>query len=181
MMKKFLVLMMVLGLASIANATLQISVNGVKEPVDSEITIMPSDHLVLDIWTDSTILPGNIPPEGAYALVVLDGTAAISGGTNVSLEPSIYPDAFSDGGHSGIYWLLTLGTAPNLAINSTLIDEIDFHCLAPTDVIIELIWDPGWPVYGVSAVVDTVIIHQIPEPITMVLLGLGGLFLRRRK
>ena len=28
---------------------------------------------------------------------------------------------------------------------------------------------------------DTVFIHQIPEPMTLGLLGIGGLFLRRRK
>jgi len=32
-----------------------------------------------------------------------------------------------------------------------------------------------------GAVMDSQIIHQIPEPITLALLGLGGLFLRRRK
>ena len=54
-MKKLLVICLVLGMASVAGATLQISVNGNPEPIDSEITIFPSDEIVLDVWTDSDI------------------------------------------------------------------------------------------------------------------------------
>ena len=35
--------------------------------------------------------------------------------------------------------------------------------------------------FGTSELVDAVVIHQIPEPATIALLGLGGLLLRRRK
>ena len=31
------------------------------------------------------------------------------------------------------------------------------------------------------AYIYTVVIHEVPEPMTMALLGLGGLLLRRRK
>jgi hypothetical protein len=37
-------------------------------------------------------------------------------------------------------------------------------------------WD-----YGYANVIDIVTIHQVPEPASMLLLGLGGLLLRRRK
>jgi hypothetical protein len=40
------------------------------------------------------------------------------------------------------------------------------------------LWDVG---EGYGSPQDTIIVHQIPEPTTMLLLGLGGLLLRRRK
>ncbi|MCX5637648.1 MAG: PEP-CTERM sorting domain-containing protein, partial [Planctomycetota bacterium] len=53
--------------------------------------------------------------------------------------------------------------------------EMDFHCMAVGDVTLTLrAFD--------EAEVDRVVIHQlIPEPVSMVLLGLGGLLLRRRR
>lgn len=180
-MKKLLVLLILVGLASMASAALQISVNGNQEPMDSEIFIAPSEHLVLDIWTNTTISPG--VGEGTFALVCSTVDATISGGVNVSPEPSLYIYPYdSYEGHTGIWASLTLGTAPSIAAGSTLVDLIDFHCeWGPNDVLVELIYDPAYPIYGVSTVVDSVIIHQTPEPMTIALLGLGGLLLRRRK
>ncbi len=58
----------------------------------------------------------------------------------------------------------------------TLVDNIIFHCEVPGDVTLTLVGDYE---NGIE-VLDTQIIHQLPEPMTMCLLGLGGLFLRRR-
>jgi hypothetical protein len=80
MMKKVLVLLLVFGLASVANATLQISVNGVQNPADSDITLEPSQEVILDIWTDA-----DLPffGGGPWALVVDTTEGAISGGAPV--------------------------------------------------------------------------------------------------
>lgn len=178
-MKKLLIFMLVLCMASSANAVLQISVGGVQEPIDSEIWLLPSEYLTLDVWTTTDITPG--VGEGYFALVCSTADATISGGVNVSAEPSLYVyQYFGDPG--GIWVAVALATAPSLPAGSTLTDLIDFHCeWQPNDVLVELIFDIGYPIYGTAAVVDSVIIHQIPEPMTVLLLGLGGLFLRRRR
>jgi hypothetical protein len=54
------------------------------------------------------------------------------------------------------------------------IDGIIFHCLDDQEVTLTLL-------SGLDVVLDTQIIHQTPEPVSIALLGLGGLFLRRRK
>lgn len=186
-MKKFVMLMLVLGMASLATAGLQISVNGSTDPVDSEISIAPSDMLVLDVH--------GTPTTGEFWFMTVDSAiGSVSGGVVVAGDASrIVPQYYLD------YWLyyagLTASPLVNDPSNSTVggfvgnwdmspiagpaIDLIDFHCESqPNDAVIDLWSSPGGAVW---TLVDTATIHQIPEPMTMVLLGLGGLLLRRRK
>lgn len=192
MMKKLLVLLMVLGMATMANAALQISVNGEMNPVDSMITIAPSDELVLDIWTDAQILQNS-----GFDFVLVTQVAGASidylSGVIVYTESGLV--LYHDG--DAINFLgSSAGTLPAglngiggdawawdaaIAAGTTLFDQINFHCTAPGDVTISLFnLDENFNV--LMPAMDTVIVHQvIPEPMTMALLGLGGLFLRRRK
>jgi hypothetical protein len=80
MMKKLLVLMLVLGMTSMANAVLQISVNGDKNPTDSEYTINQGGELILGVWTDATITGsyyGNTNECDGWALVAEVAGASI--------------------------------------------------------------------------------------------------------
>ena len=191
-MRKLLILIVVLGVASMANAALQISVNDEQEPVDSEIIIdpvdVPSGILTLDIWTDAII--------GAFssqtiALIATDDTVGTVDGSGYSSPlafnlvgqvedfPSVNNPAGSTGPFGGYF------TAAAIPLGSTLYDDILFHCEAGGDAVIEL-WDMtetevGSDVWNLTTLLDSVTVHQIPEPMTMVLLGLGGLLLRRRK
>jgi hypothetical protein len=183
-MKKLLVLMLVLGMTSLASAamTLQISVNGVQNPVDSQININPSDHLVLDIWTTADILNTG-EGWGWWALTAKTADATVSGGVTLwEGDAFIYPDAVGNGvpvpaGENGPFGQIGLAVVAKIPAGGKVYDQIDFHCVwQPNDVIITL-----WDVTGDPTVLDRVTIHQIPEPATMLLLGLGGLFLRRRK
>ena len=185
-MKKLLIFMLVLGMASLANASLQISAGGNQNPVDSEIWLLPSETIMLDIWTTNDITPGvnegTFMEPGAFALVATTLDGQISGGVNVSPEDSLLIYAYDNyAGKTGIWASLTLAFVSIIPADTVLIDGIVFHCEQPGDVLIELIYDPAYPIYGVSPVLDSLIIHQIPEPMSVLLLGLGGLFLRRRR
>ena len=185
-MKKLLIFTLVLGIGTLATAGLQISVNGVLEPVDSEITLEPSQEILLDVWTDAPIAPFS---GHTWALVVssLNGTitggAAIPGpvGVNqvngiVSENDTLVPPPGSDGIWGSCF---NVTTTPVGDMGLVLVDQILFHCEGPLDAVVEL--------YEVvenepfANLMDTVIIHQIPEPASLALLGLGGLLLRRRK
>ena len=193
-MKKLLIFMLVLGMASLANATLQISVNGVMEPADTTINLLPSETVSLDIWTDAAI---DSTPASWHLLwaMVVDVTVGTIGpplyGGGVILSPyntdpgyALYSMASASGqmpegaGSDGVWGAATRSSvsAPALAV---IFDEIIFHCEAEGDATISI--------YSLASdgvtwnFQDAVTIHQIPEPMTVMLLGLGGLFLRRRR
>ena len=182
-MKKIVTLVLVLSMVSVASAGLQISVNGVQNP--GVIEIMPSDTLTLDIWTDEEIgLFGGVP---AWALVCSTDLGVIIGGIDqLPTNPGVFVGGLTQdnatvippAGDEGIWGGAMAVTAP-IAAMTTLIDQIDFHCEGIGDVVITLY--PTIENVGVGAALDSVIIHQIPEPATMALLGLGGLLLRRKK
>jgi len=200
MMKKLLVLLLVFGITSIANAgviDLQIvSLNG--EPIDpvKEITIGQSEWIDIDIiytapvGTNLTQLfsevvaagPGTLDlseitiPPGVWDLDPLysPGITEVVAGSDYVLEY-----AYGMAG-SGV-----IGTgAPAIAI-----DHILLHCDSiEGDVYVTIVDHIGaggigsfestftFPEYGPG-----VHVTQIPEPMTIALLGLGGLFLLRRR
>jgi len=82
------------------------------------------------------------------------------------------------------------------AVNGNLaIDHIGIHCTDLGDVTITvatanvakpwgnviIMTTEGLAEKDMEAIGGSMIVHQIPEPMTVLLLGLGGLFLRRRK
>lgn len=182
MMKKFLVLLMVLGIATTASAALQLSINGDMDPRDSKYTIEPGDHLVLGIWTDSKF---ETVEEAYFALLAPTALATISGGVPAEWTILIYDDAAGNGinvppGDNGVFGYIATPPGAVFSANMLLIDLIDFRCEDVGDAKITLYSLDG-ETGDLLGELDSVIIHQIPEPMTMALLGLGGLFLRRRK
>ncbi|MHC4423154.1 MAG: PEP-CTERM sorting domain-containing protein [Planctomycetota bacterium] len=185
MMKKLLVFMLVLGMASLAVAaptSLQISVMGDPDPVDTEIFLAPSETIFLDIYTTAEIYSeGGL--EGYWVLAVDAQYGSISGGVVADPwtgEPiTIYDggDPYAMPGETGVFGSISTFLGPGNGITGTIYDLIEFHCEALGDAVVNLYYTD----FVTPTLIDSVIIHQIPEPMTVLLLGLGGLFLRRRK
>lgn len=177
-MKRLLCIWLVLAMVSVAGATLQISVNGDPDPVDSEIVLAPTETLTLDIWNDE-VLPLFVAY--AWALVADSRYGSISAG--VSTHPStIIGDPVSIPpymeGFSGSTTHVDVSEPGGIPIGTTLADQFVFTCEAVGDVTIYLYDAPD---IGPPSPHDYVIVHQIPEPATICLFGLGGLYLLRRR
>jgi hypothetical protein len=172
-MKKFLVVMMVLGLVGSAQAALQISLNGAV--AGDEITISVSDNIVIGVMSDTAD-----PWAGILEYIPRDSQAAEWVGS-VTINPiaGFRATAALAAGYATSWQLSAAafpGEVPAVAPGEQF--TIGFHCLAVGDVVVTL-WGDAW---DSGPVLDQLTIHQvIPEPVTIGLLGLGGLFLRRRK
>jgi hypothetical protein len=170
-MKKLLALMLVLGMASAANAALVISLNGATD-ID-EIVVVPSDTVVVDVFDTLganwlAYIDFYNESEGTYSLsnarwgpAAGDGSIGMSG---YSLNPTY--DAYE--------YEITQAWGTTTTKLPGAVWMVDLHCEKEGNVYIEL--------YDRDVVLqDTATIIQLPEPMTIALLGLGGLFLRRRK
>ena len=171
-MKKLLVLMLVLGITSMATAGLTLTVNGLPAE-DSTIVLNPSDVIMIGLYNDGSVdktigyltIDGG-PGSWTGAYVINNPPASGNASTYAYLYP--YPSALNG------FVFLNADADPGHINGIGILGEFEFHCDDIGDVLIS---------YNDSAtgLMDTLIIHQIPEPMTIGLLGLGGLFLRRRK
>jgi len=188
-MKKLIILLVVLGFAVTANAAL-ITLS----PVDVGLSegrlggaddpLLESDIIGLDIM---------YMPDGAQDLLSLATVVTAEGLGSLDASDLTFP---YDEGFSGSeevvagkeygMWTADFGGMGE----GILIDHILFHCDGEGLVVVSLA--PGVnPQIGPTLYIDgtteydgqwgSIEINQIPEPATIVLLGLGGLFLRRRK
>jgi hypothetical protein len=183
MMKNVLIVFTVLAMASVANAAVQLSVNGVVDPPDSTIKLLPSEIAVIDVHS-------NTPAYAQITYLLMQGPGSISMGPDFwkweqtvvsipSLEKAdLLPIFEVDMGYTNITEIIgidiTDASDPFTQPNGKVVDGLLFHCEGLGDVTLTL-FDAD------LNVLDSQVIHQIPEPITFALLGLGGLFLRRRK
>ena len=194
-MRKLLMLMLVLGVASGAYAGFSISVHTTTGGTYDGSPLASSDELWLDIDATS-VTPGEYT---GWALVVDDTQGLIRGGAvSATGTPTgdlnfvdVYYAPATGYNYIDNYWVAAGAFGANMdgtsggvfdidgdTLSGVQIDQILFHCEDAVDATVELWLSAD----GVSfSLADTVVISQIPEPFTMALLGLGGLFLRRRK
>ena len=158
-MKKLIILLLVLGLATAANATvLTWSVDAVT--INTDV----SDTVVVQLAADdaegfSSKWVGN------YSSTVADITGVVAlaaAGDDATVSES-----------TGDWW--NIGSSDSASpFNIASGDQYDVTIKG----LVNGTYTVGSDSYGTN---DTLTITVIPEPMTIALLGLGGLFLRRRK
>jgi len=169
MMKKIITTLLVMGMVAGANAALSVVIqdgSGEWQNLDSAITISPSDSFVWGIMDDG------LSATGVYAMGIVgpgsitSPTVLASGVTAILTDDSVA--AASYGVDNPYIAMELLNSVGGVLYTST------FHCEGEGDVVLYA--------YNDNFVVeDEQVIHQLPEPATLALLGIGGLLLRKRK
>ncbi len=175
-MKKLLILMLVLGIASLANATLSLKIDDTVVP--GSISIEIGETIQVYSSDASTWLGYIVITEGSQAGSLTNGrlaetTAGEAGyaGDNSDIQAVTEPGF-------GVGYLMAAGytSDPPVAGVQMLIDFTALTADIGKTGVINLWIDPEY-VTAEQSVNYTI----IPEPMTVLLLGFGGLFLRRRK
>jgi len=182
-MNKLAVFLLVLGLTSIADASnvgkiMQLSVNGiVADEYFADAPLEASDTVTLDI-----MLADGFAMDAMELELEVIGPATISPPDPIFIPPwppiEIIP---RDPQH-----ILIVGVWFG-SVDGKIVDFITLHCEGEGDVVAQL------NSIGVNHIVapedrlltaadlGSIVIHQVPEPMTISLLGLGSLLLLRRR
>jgi hypothetical protein len=175
-MKKLLILVLVLGLTSVASATISLNISGT-------VDVTQGDTLTVDVSSDSSVQSGWI----GYVIVEEGGDGALSnpviwqphsGGGNAGNLAATSP--YSESGWGVGYYMIAGATDSSLAAGVQFSVDYDTSALDVGDSCIVSLWDDGVG-YETGDEQGIATINVVPEPATIALLGLGGLFLRRRK
>jgi hypothetical protein len=204
MMKKLLIFMLVLGLAATANAFIvnSMSIRVATNPSPTyvpeewtdpgtEVTLYPSDTLWIGVYNSIAGMAGKTQ-QGLIDLGIGQPAVGLADtkwtGSWKMYVPPLVPDCpaneydyISDyNGDGSLYvevWYLTLTNGKPAAFNGIgVLDTKQLHCEHGPSIDTVYMFDGS-----TGAILDTLIINQVPEPTTIALLGLGGLLLRRRK
>ena len=171
-MKKLLVLALVLGMASLASASLTWTVSGTGV---TSVDVAKGGTVTVEIYSDSAeAYPKGAAYLGTYespvysSITGITATAAAGGNYVIADVGGTYPNFWTvlavDTQEpftvaTGIQFYVTFTAGTTLGSNSWMLDE-ESSAGGPTDYLT---------------------VNVVPEPMTIALLGLGGLFLRRRK
>jgi hypothetical protein len=164
-MKKLLVLMLVLGMSSVASATIT-----VVAPTQLDYTV--SETGIISVSSDSTA------DAGIYLDIyyVSDASYSLANPTLTSIAPSLSTVNWYKAGYDNDELEILFASAPDEVVTTGEWFTLEITCLAGIDVLVE-VYDSAAP----YPLLQTMTIEQIPEPMTIALLGLGGLFMLRRR
>ena len=182
-MKKFLVLALVLSMATMAQAGIVFQ--------SSATEVHPSDILTISLVTTNAE-----HVQGLELDAIVDGTSTLgTAATPLTLNSHFNfadPGYLVNTGGALIKWVnasdttvggdYATGTLYTFLYHVPTVPASTYITINASDQTpygntVEIDFSDGSSIYSTQGVV----IHVIPEPMTMGLLGLGGLFLRRRK
>ena len=181
-MKKLLVLALVLGLATAASAvTMDIYVNGAAYDGSSDVAI--NDVITIAINDPTPNPPLASMPSGGFAEFKIDVTAG-SYNADAAFVSGVWAmggigSTAADGGFDVVVNGQLNPYAPQSA-GDLITLTFDITADTTIDVIYGSYQNALGTTYHDAAAFDAVTL-TVPEPMTVALLGLGGLFLRRRK
>jgi len=171
-MKKLLVLVLVLGMASFANATVSLYLNG--SPADAAITIGIDETITIQVYSDDTSIYPAYVINGAddpLSIGLLDNAVSLSGAGNMAGTPQPYE---AGGGWGPGFLFTTAGSPPTPGIVAGVQHEVDFSS-SEAGVTTVYLYEGNDPYGELDSIEITV-----PEPATIALLCLGGLLLRKK-
>ena len=180
-MKKFVTLLLILGLCSVASAGTMV-VSGL--PTVDVVTSDGPVTLSFDVVSN-----GQFDNDSMYVFATAGGTLGIASATNNVVAGELYDDDPDNHDFLGDY-VDTSGVShpviwADIAIPKAVAEEIIGDILSGLTLSAAQGFEGLVTVSGLSensgAVEGSVQVNFVPEPITIALLGLGGLFLRRRK
>ena len=214
-MKKLLILMLVFGLASLANATVidvvTVGVGSLGHAGTEEDPLEESEIIEIKIILNADPDPtwyygGGYPAYDGWWLSSMDIALAVSGSATLSEKGTGLATKMKHNTNFGLWTEpepAVVGNAISQLSGAALGDGIQgqadlvwnlvIHCDGDGDIIVDLSHNiagdyseyansAGAPwITMVEADLGDLTIHQVPEPATIALLGLGSMFLMRRR